>query len=423
MSCWDPVDLLRRVGHTLEFARRMVVSVDATVQAVSDRSPRADAMRALLRSKIATETAMLLLCVEPLFTIDHDIEHRARELARLLIPHARHQDVLAALCLNPGMAGDHGLSHAILARLGFPDPKVDELLSESLASGPSFGPELLPYRRLEQAWRARLWPVFRGPRAAESQVIADTMLGGPLDSLAATRLDLYAFTHAVMYASDLGARPLAGQRPLAAIAADADAALALSLDTNDFDLTAELLLVWPMLRIAWSPTAAFAFTILAKTQDRTGFLPSLIFDAAAYELASEVERSQIALSSSYHSEYVMGFLCAAALIPGRSPPAVVPAAEDASPGATAALLALLPNAEGNACWRQALSELAPRQRDSLAPFLIAVLLRRANTQGDLQLVETVLGVALEHGLVDGPSPGQAARLLRRCQLLSACLED
>ena len=64
------------------------------------------------------------------------------------------------------------------------------------------------------------------------------MLGRPMDALGSARLDIYAFTHAVMYASDLGERRIALPRPSPAIAADAEAALAYSLDSNDFDLTA-----------------------------------------------------------------------------------------------------------------------------------------------------------------------------------------
>lgn len=51
--------------------------------------------------------------------------------------------------------------------------------------------------------------------------------------------------------------------------------VALSLDTDDFDLTAELLLTWSMPGLPWSPVAAFAFRVLAAIEDRLGFLPGL----------------------------------------------------------------------------------------------------------------------------------------------------
>lgn len=117
----------------------------------------------------------------------------------------------------------------------------------------------------------------------------------------------------------LGERHVPPIRSRADIAADAGAALAYSLDSNDFDLTAEVLLTWPMLRLAWSPVARFAFGILAQEEDRIGFLPGLAFDPARYEASVDEDQLWRARSTSYHASYVMGFLCAAALRVGCAP--------------------------------------------------------------------------------------------------------
>jgi hypothetical protein len=69
------------------------------------------------------------------------------------------------------------------------------------------------------------------------------------------------------------------------------------------------------------------------------------------------------------------------------------------------------------CWRAPLAALAPRQQDALAPLVLAIALRRARAQGHLRLLGEVLEVALAHGLVDGPAPGQAAALIQRSQAL------
>jgi hypothetical protein len=100
------------------------------------------------------------------------------------------------------------------------------------------------------------------------------MLGRPLDALGSTRFDVYAFTHAVMYATDLGTRRARLPRRFRDIKADAIAALAYSLDTADHDLTAEVLLTWPMLGLGWNPAATFAFRLLADAEDELG-LPAL----------------------------------------------------------------------------------------------------------------------------------------------------
>ena len=70
-------------------------------------------------------------------------------------------------------------------------------------------------------------------------------------------------------------------------------------------------------------------------------------------------------------------------------------------------------------WRQSFTTLARRQQDAVAPLLLAVVLRRARTAGNLGLVRDSLEVALAHDLVSGPAPRQAAALLRRSRALRA----
>jgi hypothetical protein len=336
----------------------------------------------------------------------------------LLAPLARHDDVIAGICLDPAHARDHAIGHIILSRLGYPDPTVDALLSRSLAMGPNFGPERLPHRLLEQSWLARLWAVVEPPTRRDCDLVADSMLGRPMDALGSTRLDISALTHAVMYASDLGRRDIVGLRSPASIVADADAALAYSLDANDFDLTAEVLMMGPMLGLAWSPAATFAFSILADLQDALGFLPGLVSGETRYQPSTQGDPSRIALATSCHTTYAMGFLCAAALTPGREPPGAVRPARH-SRGATAALLALI-GGEGPApCWVTPLKALAADQQDAVAQLLLGIVLRRARARGNVKLVRQALEVALAFDLIDGPAPSQAAALLRRTQSVGA----
>lgn len=370
----------------------------------------------LLREKVVAETAMLLLCAEPIQSLDDRIQERVAALATLLIPYARHEDILCAICLDPGLARDHSIAHILLSHLGYPDRDVDKLLAQSLAMGADFGPERLPHRRLEQEWLTRLWSVGAPSKRRDSRLLAQSLLGRPMDALGSTRLDIYAFTHAVMYASDLGGRKIPLPRSSSAIAADADAALAYSLDSNNFDLTAEVLLTWPMLGLAWSPAAAFAFRLLAGVEDNVGFLPGPTFDFTRYRTLTSDEQSRYGLVTSYHSAYAMGFLCASALRQGCGPPAAVPPARR-SRGVSTALLRLLDVQGLTSCWREQFGALAPRQQDAVARLVLTTLLRRARTAGDLGLIRTALELALAHDLIDGPAPMQAAALLHRSQAL------
>jgi len=229
-----------------------------------------------------------------------------------------------------------------------------------------------------------------------------------MDALGSALLDKYAFTHAVLYASDLGQRTVVLPRPAAHITADADAMLAACLDANNFDLSAEVLWTWPMLGLRWSATATFAFQVLAAVEDEIGFLPGQHPGLAALRSLPAAERLGAGRITSYHTALVMGFLCAAALRPGCAPPAAVPCSSSATAtGAGADVIRLITAETPEPRWREAFRALEPCQQDSLAGIA-----------GDMELVHDCLEVALRHGLIDSPAVKQAVALLRRGAALS-----
>ncbi len=368
-----------------------------------------------LYEKVVSETAMLLQCVASVPGLVADVRLRVADLAEQLIPFARSEFMLAGLSADPGLAADRVVAHAVLSHLGHPDPDVDRLVNEARPSGPQFGPERVAFLRLEEAWLGRLWPPC-ATSVSERGLVGRSMLGRPMDTLGSTRIDVYAFTHAVMYASDFGARRARLPRARATIAAEADASLALSLDVDDCDLAAELAMTGPMLATTWSPTATFAFGLLAVAQDRWGFVPGPSFNAAVFEASSASERARIALADCYHTTFVMGMLCAASLRRGACPPRRVPSR--GSVGAGDALMQLIERSEGEPRWRAEFSSLSARQQDALALLPLTTLLRSAKDRGDLAGVRTALEVALEHGLTDAPAVRQSVALLRRSAILA-----
>jgi hypothetical protein len=399
MTGWDPSDLVRRVLRSLEFASRAV-----------------DGIPGMIGEKVVAETAMLLHCAAAVQHVDRRIRDAVADIAVGLIPRARGEAVLAAICLDPGLALDHAFAHILLSGLGYPDAAVDDLLAASIALGPGFGPERLPHRCLEQEWLMRVWTAGGPRRCPETPHLAHSLLGRPLDALGASRIDLYAFTHAVMYASDLGSRRLQLPRSTDDVEADAVAGLAYSLGAADPDLTAELLLTWPMLGLEWNTAAAFGFQWLADVDDTLGFLPGSSFDPARYHALAGDEQPRYALVTCYHTVFVMGFLCSAALGSGGAPPARVPPGHRTT-GAATALLMLSATDTPAPRWREMVEAMSPGQQDALAPLLLAMLLRQAKTQCDLGRVRDALHVALEYGLTDGTAPAQAAKLLLRGQAL------
>jgi len=401
---WDVDDLVRRLTATLDTASLALTTVSGRNE--PENRPDAAALR-LVADKVIAETAMLLLAASSIGDAHPGIRDRVADLVDRIEPFARSDAVLAAICIDAASARDHAFSHAILSRLGRPNRDVDALLSMSIALGQDVGPERLPFRELEQEWLQRGWDPDDECAPADLNLQARSRLGRPLDTLQSTRDDLYALTHAVMYATDMGMRPGPFARPAEDIAADAEAGLAFSLDRDDFDLTAELLLAWPMLRVPWSPTATFAFRVLVDLEDELGFVPGCSFDLARYQGLSGVEQADYRLLTTYHTAYVMGFLYAAALLPGFAPPACVAASTSG------------PQHEAAPRWRKTFAALEPKQVEGLYGFLLASSLRRAVAAGDVAEVRGLLQTALADGRADGPVVAQAAALLRRVALLSS----
>jgi uncharacterized protein DUF6895 len=415
---WDRSDLIRRVIKALDFALLKMQAIgrgDAGGYASIASTP---ANRWHADQKAIAETAMLLWFVVPVCSADKEIAERLRAAAIRLVPLARNEDVLCAICADPGQADAYAVAHIILRRMGLPDTDFDEVLLASWGSPTAFRPEQTPFRRLEREWLARM---LGGDAPRDARLVAESMLGRPLDIFTASTFDLYAFTHALMFASDFGLSRTRLPRRRSVIAVDADAALVASLDANDLDLSAELALTWPLLGKSWSTTAVFAFRILAAVEDREGFLPVLGMDLSRYRALPVGERSEHMLAHSYHSAYVMGFLCAAALRVRPALPAAVPERVRRAPlaGAAGAVLRLFDSNDAESCWEAHFFSLRERQQDALAPFALAALLRRAAARGNLALVRRALQVAVDFDMADGTVPIHAAALLRRSQLLDA----
>jgi hypothetical protein len=289
---------------------------------------------------------------------------------------------------------------------------LDRLLGEALQADCAAGVERMPHRQLEQEWLLRTWGA--APRSAreDPRLPRRTALGRPADLLSTRKDQAYAFTHALMYLTDLGTRPVRLPRSPSVLAAEADAALASCLDEPDYDLGGELLLTWPYLRRRWSASAILGFAILASVEDRLGFLPSPNVSLDRLQALSGDERTRYIVVNSYHTAFVMGLLCASALRNGSRPPLAAPF-RARQQGAAAKLLELIGPVEAKADWKSHVQGLRPEDQDSAAPLLLNICLRRAAVRRDLGVIRSALVVGQQHGLLDAPAPRQAAELLLR----------
>ena len=257
-------------GTEDDLSRQVVLALGFAGAVLDDIESATDGTLGRIAQKVVAETAMLLYAVAPLRATHAAVETASARLASRLVPLARGTEVQAAVCLDPGKALDHAMAHILLDRLGHADAAFDTLLQGAQQTGRELGPERLPHRLIEQAWLEQIWPHGAPSRRRRSEAVAASALGRPLDALKAARADIYAFTHAVLYASDMGRRPLASARRRRDIEADALVALGFALDAEDCDLTVEVLWTWPMLGLRWHPAALFALKGLIERQDVAG---------------------------------------------------------------------------------------------------------------------------------------------------------
>lgn len=405
---WASTDLARRVERSLDAAKAAIALVETDNPGVD-----LEALEAPPR-KIVAETAMLLrVAAEVPATLAPGVAERAHELIRLLLPHARHPSVAVGIALRPALAGDYAAPHLVLTKAGYRDPEFDRALAEARAAPTARARERLPHRDLEQAWLDSLI----GAPPPSSELLARTVLCGGIDLLTGSRDDVYAFTHAVMYASDFGHQGVRLTGQARGALPMAEGALAGALDDDDFDLAGELLLTWPCLDSGWTTTASLAFAVLARIEDEVGIVPSLAIDRAAYDRQPAASRRHYVAAVTYHTAYVMGILCGLILRSRRLPRESLPAAPGSTKRADELLRRLADTRQRQ--WYRQVQGLPPERRGACLSFLLDVALRRAVRRLDLGSVRQLLRLAIESDATLSPVCAQAAGILHRLAGCSA----
>jgi hypothetical protein len=360
--------------------------------------------------KIVAEAAMLLRAVRRVpADVSAEMARSAEALASRLIPHARSTRVLVGIALHPPLALDYAAAHIVLSSAGWPDAGFDGVLRSSLNANGT-GRERVPHRELEQAWLRRL--AGDPPQESIQSILPRTALGTGVDVLFGTRDDVYALTHALLYATDFGGRLPPLPRADDEILSEAQSALAGALDDDDYDLAGELLLAWRLLAADTQPVPSFAFRVLAAVEDEVGFLPSLAIDGEGYERHPADARREYVTATTYHTAFVMGLLCAVALRRPETGPGPTDG-RTAPPEAVAALLAELEDRETQPQWLKQLGRLPEEHQGALAPLVRDVALRRAARRLDLVALRRVLALSLEARITPSPAALQAARMVGR----------
>ena len=405
---WDPTDLTRRLCFALGIARQAVERL--ATNGYKNAEVPANNVRP---EKVICETAILLYAAS---AASHhaDVSAAIGTVAGLLIPHARSTRMLLGVCLEPSLALDYAEAHICLSRLGYQDRQFDELLRQSRNAQAGFGRERVPHRVLEQRWIDGIWmeSISGGGERKPSPALL-SVLNQPIDVLGGSREDIYAFTHALMYVRDFNIRPRRLPRARSVILAEAEAVFARCLDEDDYDLGGEVLMAWPLTGASWNEAAAFGFRVLARVEEKTGHLPAPSTQQQRLDKLEGEARHDYWLATAYHTIYVMGLLCAAALYPGRAPPVRIPRQAAPPRGAADMILRFL-DADGRSPhWRQLFDEIPPSERDALARFLLNIALCRKVRRREFGAVHELLRIGYASGLADIPAASQCAEMLER----------
>jgi hypothetical protein len=396
-------DLERRLALALRIAERTILVLGQG--GYRDEGAREDSFGP---DKPLAETAMLLHVARAVAG-PAGLERQVDALICQLGSLARVDRTALAIAMHPTICFQLAMPHILLTRLGVEDARFDRLLALSAESLAHRGREVLPHRKLEGLWLKSLWSGVPPGREFDLAV-ENSVMNRSLDLLWGSRDDAYAHTHTFMYFTDFGhqLRPL--PRARSQVLEESAGLLARSLLVEDFDLAAEVLMIWPLTAAPWSPAATFGLRVLAELEDRVGFLPAGNGIPEKFSHLEGRERTKYALAASYHTAYVMGMLCALLLRPGRAPPN-----EIAGPLAPAELIDELLNMipVSDTPWQLTFRKLDAVERRAVAPFVLEMALLAKVRSHDLSGAANLLGTAVRHGVANTPVCAQTAELLQR----------
>jgi hypothetical protein len=397
---WPRGDLVDRVLRALDLAATVLDEFGTTGYADTERPALSFGP-----DKVIAESAMLAYAAAGA-SPDRRLTSAIAGVLDQLAPLCRSRRALADAALQPQRAFKYAIPHRLLTELGRPDERFDDFILAQCTSARGMAADLAPVARMEQQWVMGTW----GSRAGDAYVGLDvrgTALDRPLDVLTASREDAYALTHMLFYVSDFArTRSVSLRRPTAAVLDDVRTLVARYMRLEDYDLSGELLMAWPELGAAWDPVSTFCFRVLADVEDRVGILPCGNLDPRRLAAMSQEESGRYARATSYHTAFVMGFSCAAALR-GGTPATDVPADERAEV-VWPDLYELVDHHRGH--WQPVFDALVDTQKQSLTPMLADMATLDSLEGRDYRRAAAVVGLAARGG-VDGPMQRRARTVM------------
>jgi hypothetical protein len=351
--------------------------------------------------KLLGETVYMLHGILPALAGRPDIAASVGELAESLAPLVRARSYMRMWARLPyTVLTSVGGASILLTRLGVTDERCDRLVADLLSSGLACGTERPPHRLMERRWLRFL---------AGSEVPYDvrdllplTVLWASPHPMRLTLPEAYAFTHAIWYGTDFGARPLAGM-DAGGVARTVESALAWLVMAGDLDLLGEFLLCALFLRMPSSSAFTVGLRVFlgwwageaweepVETAGR-GWLAAWRRALGGARPDDEIGRS---LQRRYHTLYV-GAVLAAALLADSSPPPTAPVgpgdhgpSDDLAQTLLAQMRRRTPDAH-----RRLVGAVGPGDGSVVVDGALTLAARRCDLAGVRHLLEAAAGVGL-----------------------------
>jgi len=400
-AVWSRGDLVERIVRALDLAVTVLDEFGTTGFTDTERPALSFGP-----DKVIAESAMLAYAAAGA-TDDPLLATAVDAVVARLLPLCRSPRALADAALQPQRAFKYAIPHLLVTALGHPDERFDTFISAQCALALGMAADLEPVARMERQWVMTTWEAQAAVAPGGTRLdLRGTALERPLDVLTTAREDAYALTHMLFYVSDFARRSCpALSRARTSVLADVRSLLVRYVRLEDYDLAGELLMAWPELRAEWDPVSAFCFRVLADVEDRAGLLPCGNVDRDRAAGLNPAESRRYLTATAYHTAFVMGFCCAAALRVGP-PPLRLP--QSSPTEVWQELYELVDHRRGH--WQPVFSALTDAERSSLAPMLADMAIVDAMERRDYASCATVLSLAARGG-VDGPLQRRARSVL------------
>jgi hypothetical protein len=300
-------DLLRcRLTDTLELLEHHVGRLEDYAPFWTDAGGSGQ-----LEDKVASECALLVMLTQRCAPPSSPLAQLAARVGESVATTIRSNHNRRSIMRTPQAAATIGQGHIYLRCAGHRDPEWDSLVLGALKRGYGEVQERHPHRLLDRRWTRQLIGL---PSSSDGvDLLSVSIIESRAHPLYMSQDDAYAYTHALMYLTDFGARPPEPAMTRSRITQVVNACLAWTLLDGDYDLLTEFMLGYVLLRQRWTHHAEFAWTVLNETWDRMGFLPGPTFDEEVFSPLLGDERRAYAFREMYHTNVVGGLLCAVLL--------------------------------------------------------------------------------------------------------------